>query len=98
MKGDITYRYDWFLNTRTSASLSARTSYQRTDYIHEGDYFSDFNDITCTLDGNLYYYFSPRLKASVGLLCFYKWNDRVHIASNSQFHFGNQIGINYAIF
>ncbi len=98
IKSEITYQYDWFLNTRTSASFSVNGYYQKYDYAEEDDYYKDNNDFICTLDGNLYYYFSPRLKASVSLLLNYQWNDQLHTFYNKQFYFRNSIGISYSLF
>lgn len=95
--GGMKYRYKWFMNTRTYASLSAEGRYSYYDYPEEHD-FEDFDQINFKLKGNLYYYFSPRLKVSYDLSVNYDWNNNSRYYYEKEIFLINEIGINYTLF
>jgi len=96
--GSVSYGYDWFMNTRTSASFGVSGQFNRYDYFGADENVYDSNSIHGSLNGNLNYYFSPRLKASLRLAAVYSWSENKDVSYFRGLNFNSQIGINYAIF
>lgn len=96
--GYISYGYDWFLNTRTSASFRVFGNYNRTDYDEGQTDYYDHNNFYTGISGSLNYYFSPRLKASFQISSNYSWNQNDDSSYNKVFRFGSRASLNYAIF
>lgn len=96
--GSVSYGYDWFMNTRTSASFGVRGQFNRYDYFNADENIYNNNSVHGFLNGNLNYYFSPRLKAALRLTAVYSWSENTDVSYFRGLNFNSQIGINYAIF
>ena len=91
----IKYAYNWFMNTRTSAAFGCRGRYRRYDYV-DGSY--NRQEYHAILFGNVYYYFSPRLRLSYQINCHYGIIDGDNNYYNNRIDISNRLTFNYAIF
>ncbi len=98
LDASFTYRYDWFMNTRTYANFGFYSNFNRFDHSSLDEYYYDINKINLSLFGNIHYYFSPRLRASLNVSLYYNWTDNLHTSYTRQFQISNQIAFSYAIF
>nr|WP_321358040.1 hypothetical protein [uncultured Draconibacterium sp.] len=96
--GNLSYGYNWYFNTRTSASFGVNGNYSRTDYDDDETNYYDRNNFHTGISGSLNYYFSPRLKASFQLSSNYNWYQNSDSSYNRQFRFFSSASLNYAIF
>lgn len=92
--GNSAYQLSWFLNTRTSIEGTVALTYVNRSFKEQE---SKEESLRAEIKGNLYYYFSPRLRVSYLVMMNRNWyttNDN----SNRLLGITNSLGIQYSLF